>query len=57
MLGLSWSEIALTGFLLVIIIGAGKVPRVGESIGAFVAGYRKGRREDDEAIEVREKGR
>lgn len=55
MFGLSWSEIGLTAFLLVIIIGAGKVPRVGESIGAFVDGYRKGRREDDEGIGVREK--
>lgn len=55
MFGLSWSEIALTAFLLVIIIGAGKVPKLGESIGAFVAGYRKGRQEEDEGIVVREK--
>lgn len=55
MLGLSWSEIGLTAFLLFIIIGAGKVPRVGESVGAFVAGYRKGKREDATDIGVREK--
>jgi len=53
--GLSWSEIGLTAFLLVIIIGAGRVPKVGESVGAFMAGYRKGRREEDDAIVVREK--
>lgn len=55
MFGLSWSEVALTAFLLVIIIGAGRVPKVGESVGAFMAGYRKGRQEQDEGIVVREK--
>jgi len=53
--GLSWSELGLTAFLLFIIIGAGKVPQVGESVSAFMAGYRKGRREQDEEIAVREK--
>ncbi len=55
MFGLSWSELGLTAFLLFIIIGAGKVPQVGESVSAFMAGYRKGRREQDEEIAVREK--
>lgn len=57
MFGLSFTEIALVVFLLAIIIGAGKVPQIGESIGAFVAGYRRGAREDDPGIEVRERTR
>lgn len=57
MFGLSFGELALVVFLLAIILGAGKVPQIGESIGAFVSGYRRGARDDDPGIEVRERPR
>jgi Sec-independent protein translocase protein TatA len=56
--GLSGGEIAVILFLFAIIAAAGRMPRVGESIGEFLAGYRKGRRDDDDrGIDVRPGGR
>lgn len=53
MFGLSASELGLVLFLFALIFASGKLPRVGEALGEYLAGYRRGMREDDERIEVR----
>ena len=60
MFGLSAGEIAVLLFLFALIAGAGKLPALGERLGAavgrLVSGRRPARRSDDERITVRPAG-
>jgi hypothetical protein len=44
-LGLTWNEFALVAFLFVLITAFGWLPRVGEWIGAFAGGVKRGARQ------------
>ena len=47
MFGLSASELGLVLFLFLLIVLSGKLPRWGESLGEYAAGYRRGGPSDD----------
>ncbi|GAC1352814.1 MAG: hypothetical protein NVS3B20_22050 [Polyangiales bacterium] len=54
MFGLSWGELMVVGIIMVLIFGWSWVPRIGEGIGDLFSGVRKGMREDDARIEVKQ---
>ena len=54
MFGLSSGEIIVVALIVAIIFGWTWVPRIGENIGGLFSGVKKGMREDDERIVVKQ---
>jgi Sec-independent protein translocase protein TatA len=54
MFGLSAGELMVVAIVVAIIFGWTWIPRIGQGIGEFVSGVKKGSREDDERIVVRQ---
>jgi len=52
--GLSTGEMILVGMIVFLIFGWAWVPRIGERIGDLFSGVKKGMREDDERIVVKQ---
>jgi len=54
MFGLSTGEIIVVAIVVTIVFGWTWIPRIGQGIGDFVSGVKKGTREDDERIVVKQ---
>ncbi len=54
MFGLSVGEIIFVAIIVAIVFGWHLIPRIGENVGELVSGVKKGMREDDERIVVKQ---
>lgn len=56
-MGLSTGELILIGMIVFLVFGWAGLPRLGERVGDFLYGLRRGLREDDERIVVKPKSK